>query len=128
MGGFADFANGLGFLYITGPIGTTADLIETKTNTQASAQEILDDATFAGSLSGDRSAFGSITVDDLTGAVGEDITQITIDGVNQITGVISVGSTDTEAYAAQMCGFLRHHKSWHFETHILNCQYLIQPQ
>ena len=97
MSALTDLGNNSGHIIVTRTDGVT--VVKAFANSQSGERQAIGHALEAGTLIGNKAARGSITIVDLTSAVGQDVTAITINGVNQIGFNVTVGSTDTTAYA-----------------------------
>lgn len=96
--GIADLGNGLGYLYKTKLI--SGDIVSVERNTPQGVQAMQQMGVTNAPISAQRSAYATITVIN-SGGTGS-ITNIDINGVNQIGAPIVVTSTNTQTVATQI--------------------------
>jgi len=98
MSNIAKLGNNSGNIIVLRP--TVNTVIASFPNSIPGGRQAINHALASGAFGGNVSAHGSITITDLTGAVGQSITDVTIGGENQVGANVTVGSTDTTVYAA----------------------------
>lgn len=98
MSNIGDLGNNSGHIIVQRPDDTT--VVNSFPNSIQGVKEAINHAVSSGTLAGNIAAHGSITISDLTLAVGQSITDIDINGNNQVGANVTVGSTNTTVYAA----------------------------
>lgn len=94
---FESFGNGVGYVYITAPDGST--IISNVPNTASNARLVVTDALASGPAVSARPGFTVVEFTAVAG-MGLNINTFTINGVSQISGAVAAtnGDTDTTAY------------------------------
>ncbi len=97
MAGFGDIGNGLGYIY---KVASSGAIVSVEANTVVGVQAMQQFGATNAPLAAQRSAFGIINVQNSPGTGS--ITDITINGINQIAAPIVVTSTNRFIVAEQI--------------------------
>lgn len=100
MATLADLGNNNGHIIVLRPDNNT--VVRSFANSIQGVKESINHALSSGAIVGNRAASGTMSVDDLTGAIGQSVTAININGVDQIAAPVTVGSTDIDVYATAL--------------------------